>query len=238
MSVAAVIPARYGASRFPGKPLVDIAGKPMIRRIYEQVATCPDVDRVLVATDDARIEQTVASFGGRVVMTSPECPSGTDRVAQAVKHMDDEYIVNVQGDQVVLDLDALSGLVHALKAGAAMATIATPLTSGEEDDPNCVKVVCAVNGDALYFSRAAIPFMRNPGHTGMLKHIGIYGFARHALERFTAMSPTPLERTESLEQLRALENGIPIKVIIAHGSFHEINTPADLERLLSRWPAS
>jgi 3-deoxy-manno-octulosonate cytidylyltransferase (CMP-KDO synthetase) len=129
MSVVAVIPARYASSRFPGKPLVDIAGKPMVRRIYEQVQTCPDVDRVLVATDDERIEQAVLSFGGRVVMTSPECPSGTDRVAQAVKYLDEKYIVNVQGDQVVLDLDALSCLVRALKAGAAMATIATALAS-------------------------------------------------------------------------------------------------------------
>lgn len=238
MSVVAVIPARYGASRFPGKPLADIAGKPMIRRIYEQAAACPDVDRVLVATDDARIEQAVASFGGRVVMTSPECPSGTDRVAQAVKHLDDDYVVNVQGDQVVLDLGALSRLVRALKAGSAMATIATPLAPGEEEDPNCVKVVCALNGDALYFSRSAIPFVRNPGHSGVLKHIGIYGFAVHTLERFTALDPTPLERTESLEQLRALENGIPIKVIVAQGVFHEINTPSDLERLLARWPLS
>ncbi len=238
MSVVAIIPARYASSRFPGKPLVDIAGKPMIRRIYEQVQTCPEVDRVLVATDDARIEEAVSSFGGRVVMTSPECPSGTDRVAQAVACMDDEYIVNVQGDQVVLDLDALSMLVRALKAGAAMATIATPLMPGEEGDPNCVKVVCAVNGDALYFSRSAIPFVRSPGHNGMLKHIGIYGFTVDTLRRFTALVPTPLERTESLEQLRALENGISIKVIVAHGAFHEINTPDDLERLLARWPAS
>ncbi|HNQ86389.1 MAG TPA: 3-deoxy-manno-octulosonate cytidylyltransferase [Deltaproteobacteria bacterium] len=238
MSVVAVIPARYASSRFPGKPLVDIAGKPMVRRIYEQVQTCPDVDRVLVATDDERIEQAVLSFGGRVVMTSPECPSGTDRVAQAVKYLDEKYIVNVQGDQVVLDLDALSCLVRALKAGAAMATIATALASGEEADPNCVKVVCAVNGDALYFSRSAIPFVRNPGHSGMLKHIGIYGFAVDTLRRFTSLEPTPLERTESLEQLRALESGIPIKVIIAHGAFHEINTPTDLERLPARWPAS
>ncbi|HPI94433.1 MAG TPA: 3-deoxy-manno-octulosonate cytidylyltransferase [Deltaproteobacteria bacterium] len=238
MSVVAVIPARYGASRFPGKPLVDIAGKPMIVRIHEQVSACRDVDRVLVATDDERIFQAVSSFGGDAVMTSPDCPSGTDRVAQAVSGLDAEYIVNVQGDQVVLDLDALIGLVSALKAGSAMATIATAMKPDEQDDPNCVKVVCALNGDALYFSRSAIPFVRNPGRAGMLKHIGIYGFARRTLERFTSLSPSPLERTESLEQLRALENGIPIRVIVARGAFHEINTPQDLERLLSRWPAS
>lgn len=238
MSVVAVIPARYGASRFPGKPLVDVAGKPMIRRIYEQVSTCPDVNRVLVATDDTRIREAVEAFGGRVVMTSPECPSGTDRVAQAVAYTDDEYIVNVQGDQVVLDLEALSRLVGALKEGSSMATVAIPLAKGEEDDPNSVKVVCARDGNALYFSRSAIPFVRNPGHVGALKHIGIYGFTRHALQRFTALGPSPLELTESLEQLRALENGIPIMVIVAHGTFHEINTPGDLERLLAQWPVS
>ncbi|MCU0576283.1 MAG: 3-deoxy-manno-octulosonate cytidylyltransferase [Desulfobacterota bacterium] len=238
MGVVAVIPARYGSSRFPGKPLVDVAGKPMIRRIYEQVKTCPDVDRVLVATDDERIADAVTSFGGRAVMTSPDCPSGTDRVAQAVAGMEADHIVNVQGDQVVLDLDALSRLIRALKAGAAMATVATLLQAAERDDPNCVKVVCALNGDALYFSRSAIPFERHPDHNGMLKHIGIYGFARQTLLRFNALPPSPLELTESLEQLRALENGIPIKVIIAAGEFHEINTPSDLERLLKRWNGS
>jgi len=235
MSVVAVIPARYGATRFPGKPLVDIAGKPMIQRIYEQIITCAEVDRVIVATDDERIFTAVESFGGCAAMTSPDCPSGTDRVAQAISGLDADHIVNVQGDQVVLDLDALSGLVEALKEGASMATIATPAQPHEVDDPNTVKVVCSLVGDALYFSRSPIPFARNPGHAGMLKHIGIYGFSRKTLERFTSLTPTPLEKTESLEQLRALENGIPIKVIVAHGEFHEINTPSDLERLLHRW---
>lgn len=235
MGVIAVIPARYGATRFPGKPLVDIAGKTMIQRIYEQIIACTEVDRVIVATDDERIFRAVESFGGLAVMTSPECPSGTDRVAQAVAGLDGEHIVNVQGDQVVLDLDALSRLIRALKEGASMATIATPVQPHELDDPNTVKVVCALTGDALYFSRSAIPFVRNEGHAGLLKHIGIYGFSRQTLARFTSLSPTPLERTESLEQLRALENGIPIKVIVAHGEFHEINTPSDLERLLDQW---
>lgn len=237
MSIVAVIPARYGASRFPGKPLVDIAGKTMIQRIYEQVSSCPDLDRVLVATDDERIEEAVLSFGGQAVMTSPDCPSGTDRVAQAVSGLDAAHVVNVQGDQVVLDLDALAGLVRTLKAGASMATIATPVQSHEIDDPNVVKVVCALNGDALYFSRAPIPFDRSPGHAAMLKHIGIYGFSAQMLKRFTSLSTSPLERTESLEQLRALENGIPIRVIIAAGTFFEINTPFDLERLLAQWRA-
>jgi 3-deoxy-manno-octulosonate cytidylyltransferase (CMP-KDO synthetase) len=235
MSVLAVIPARYASTRFPGKPLVDVAGKPMIRRIYDQVADCPVIDRVLVATDDERIRQTVEAFGGKVAMTSPECPSGTDRVAQAISGIEAEYIVNVQGDQVVLDVKALAGLVGELKAGAPMATIAAKALPEDREDPNCVKVVCGLDGNALYFSRSGIPFMRNAGHVEMLKHIGIYGFHRATLLRFTALAPSPLERAESLEQLRALENGISIRVIIAQGAFHEINTPGDLEGLIRLW---
>jgi 3-deoxy-manno-octulosonate cytidylyltransferase (CMP-KDO synthetase) len=149
--------------------------------------------------------------------------------------MDADYVVNVQGDQVILDIDALARLVRELKAGASMATIATKALPEDKDDPNCVKVVCDLAGNALYFSRSPIPFARNVGHATMLKHIGIYGFSRQTLLRFTGLPPSSLERTESLEQLRALENGIPIRVIIAQGEFHEINTPQDLERLLKQW---
>jgi 3-deoxy-manno-octulosonate cytidylyltransferase (CMP-KDO synthetase) len=235
MSVVAVIPARYVALRFPGKPLVDIAGKPMIRRIYEQVATCPDIDKVLIATDDVRIQNAAAAFGGHVVMTSPACPSGTDRVAQAISGMDADYVVNVQGDQVILDIDDLVRLIRELKAGTSMATIATKALPEDKGDPNCVKVVCDLASNALYFSRSPIPFTRKAGHVTMLKHIGIYGFSRQTLLRFTGLPPSSLERTESLEQLRALENGIPIKVIIAQGEFREINTLQDLERFLKQW---
>ena len=225
MSVLAVIPARYASSRFPGKPLVDIAGRPMIRRIYEQVITCSEIDSVLVATDDTRIRNAVEAFGGQVAMTSPECTSGTDRVAQAASGLDAELIVNIQGDQVILDLDAVSRLVIELKAGAGMATIATDALPEDRDDPNCVKVVSDLKGYALYFSRAPIPFACNQRQAEMFKHVGVYGFNRETLQRFTTIPPSPLERMESLEQLRALENGIPIKVIIARGKFFEINTP-------------
>jgi 3-deoxy-manno-octulosonate cytidylyltransferase (CMP-KDO synthetase) len=235
MSVLAVIPARYASSRFLGKPLVDIAGRPMIRRIYEQVLTCSEIDSVLVATDDTRIRDAVEAFGGQVAMTSPECTSGTDRVAQAASGLDAELIVNIQGDQVILDLDAVSRLVIELKAGAGMATIATDALPEDRDDPNCVKVVCDLKGYALYFSRAPIPFACNQGHAEMFKHVGVYGFNRETLQRFTTIPPSPLERTESLEQLRALENGIPIKVIIARGKFFEINTPEDRKKFLKLW---
>ncbi|MGD0210557.1 MAG: 3-deoxy-manno-octulosonate cytidylyltransferase [Desulfomonilia bacterium] len=238
MSVVAVIPARYASSRFPGKPLVDIAGKPMIMRIYEQVVACGEIDKVLIATDDVRIRDAVEAFGAQPAMTSPECLSGTDRVAQAISGLDADYVVNVQGDQVILDIDALAGLVRELKAGAAMATIATRALPEDTNDPNCVKVVCDLKGNALYFSRSPIPYFRNTGHVEMLKHIGIYGFSRETLLRFTILPPSSLEQAESLEQLRALENGISIRVIIAQGEFYEINTPQDRERLLTQWRPS
>jgi 3-deoxy-manno-octulosonate cytidylyltransferase (CMP-KDO synthetase) len=235
MKTVAVIPARYASTRFPGKPLTDLAGKSMIQRIYEHVTTCPEIDKVLVATDDERIRGTVAAFGGDVVMTGIDCTSGTDRVAQAVQGLDADLVVNVQGDQVILDLEALSRLVQDLKTGAELATIATPALPEDKDDPNCVKVVCSAGGFALYFSRSPIPYARNAGHVEMLKHIGIYGFNIRTLQRFTSLPPSPLELTESLEQLRALENGIPVKVIVAQGEFFEINTPADRDRFLSLW---
>jgi 3-deoxy-manno-octulosonate cytidylyltransferase (CMP-KDO synthetase) len=233
MKTVAVIPARYASTRFPGKPLADLAGKPMIRRIYEQVSACGEIDGLLVATDDERIRDAVKAFGGNVVMTSPECASGTDRVAQAVAGTDAGIVVNVQGDQVVLDVDALSSLARDLKTGDGMATIAVPALPEDRDDPNSVKVVCDARGYALYFSRSPIPFARNAGYSRMLKHIGIYGFHIGTLKRFTSLSPSSLELTESLEQLRALENGIPIKVIVAYGAFFEINTPEDRERFLA-----
>ncbi|HOO46303.1 MAG TPA: 3-deoxy-manno-octulosonate cytidylyltransferase [Deltaproteobacteria bacterium] len=235
MKIIAVIPARHGSTRFPGKPLADIAGKTMIERIHEQVTACPHIDDVLIATDNKAIFDAAKAFGAHAVMTSPECPSGSDRVAEAVKGMDIDGVVNIQGDQVILDKVALMGLVDCLRDGCPMVTIATSLPDDEIDDPNCVKVVLATDGSALYFSRSAIPFVRNPGHCKPLKHIGIYGFSRETLYRYTNLEPSPLEKTESLEQLRALENGIPIKVIVAHGAFFEVNTPQDRERLLRAW---
>ncbi len=235
MKVVAVIPARYESSRFPGKPLTDVKGKTMIRRIFEQVSACPDIDEALVATDDGRIFAEVRSFTAEVVMTSPDCRSGTDRVAQAVRGLSADAVINVQGDQVVLDAVALSEVSRELRQGCPMVTVAARAQPDEYRDPNCVKVVCDLRGYALYFSRAAIPYER-PG-TGIdpWKHIGIYGFGRETLERFTSLAPTPLEIAESLEQLRAVENGIPIKVIFASGEFLEINTPEDKERILRTW---
>jgi len=238
MKVIAIIPARYESTRFPGKPRVDIAGKPMIRRIYEQVKVCQAVDEVLIATDDQRIFDAAAAFGAPVVMTSPECRSGTDRVAQAVKGLDADAVINVQGDQIVLDKAALAGIASMLRKGDAMVTVATPALPHEIDDPNYVKVVCNLSGFALYFSRSTIPYRRTDTSIQILKHIGIYGFSRETLERFTVLEPSLLEATESLEQLRALENGIPIRVVMASGDYIEINTPQDRERVLESWRES
>ncbi len=233
--VVAVIPARYASSRFPGKPLALLGGKPMIEHVWEQTRACPGIDEVLVATDDERIRQAVEAFGGCAVMTSPACASGTDRVAEALEGRRADIVVNVQGDQVLLDGQALCGMLRELQAGCPMATIAVPAEREEASDSNCVKVVCALDGTALYFSRAPIPFARQAGQAPLLKHIGIYGFSRQALERFMRLPPSPLERAESLEQLRALENGIPLKVIVAGGRFYEINTPEDHARIQKSW---
>lgn len=231
MKVVAVIPARYASSRFPGKPLTDIRGKPMIERVCEQVLACKGIDRVIVATDDSRIYDTVTGFGVQAVMSNNAYTSGTDRVAHTVRDMAEEIVINIQGDQVVFDPLSVTCMIDALGSGDDMATIAVPVDKGDMENPNCVKVVCDSRGYALYFSRSPIPYARVHGnHTG-LKHVGIYGFRRKALLRFAALPPAALEQTESLEQLRALENNIPIQVIISSGRFYEINVPEDKEGL-------
>jgi 3-deoxy-manno-octulosonate cytidylyltransferase (CMP-KDO synthetase) len=236
MKIVAVIPARYASTRFPGKPLTDVCGKTMIERVYEQAAQIAGIDKVIVATDDERIITAVNGFGGNSVMTSQECASGTDRVAEAVKDIDTDVVINVQGDQVILDSEALAGLVECMARGERMATIAVPARPEDVNDPNIVKVVCSLKGYALYFSRSTIPYERSSGHYRMLKHVGIYGYTKETLFRFRQLPQSPLELSESLEQLRALENGIPIMVVAAEGEFHEINTEQDRQRIIRAWP--
>jgi len=175
------------------------------------------------------------AFGAAAVMTSSSCTSGTDRVAQAVENVAADAVINIQGDQVKFDSHAISTMIAELRDGCAMATIATPAAEEDLNDPNSVKLVCNQNGYALYFSRASIPYMQTTRRLPPLKHIGIYGFSRKTLFEFTNLAPSPLELTESLEQLRALENGIPIKVVVAQGEFFEINTPDDKDRLIRCW---
>ncbi len=235
MQVLAVIPARYKSTRFPGKPLIDLGGKTMIRRIFETVSAIEGIDDVVVATDDPRIAMEVIGFDGKLVMTSSSCASGTDRVAQAIGSNKAELIVNVQGDQVIMDAAAVTALAEALKAGCDMVTIAAKATDEELANPNCVKVVCDAAGDAITFSRSVETCQAKAPGAECFKHVGVYGFKREVLERFAKLPQSPLEKAESLEQLRALENGIPIRVILASGEFHEINAPEDQQRLEGFW---
>ncbi|MBF0191351.1 MAG: 3-deoxy-manno-octulosonate cytidylyltransferase [Magnetococcales bacterium] len=240
---AVVIPARYGSTRLPGKPLLDLGGKPMIQWVCE-AAGRSGASSVVVATDDGRIRDAVAAFGGRVVMTSPDHLSGTDRVAEAAASLQETVIVNVQGDEPFLD-PALIDLVASplLQDSAfAMSTVAHPLTDPQEAfNPNVVKVVCDRAGRALYFSRAPLPWNRDLWSeaggvaalmpTGMLRHVGVYGFRADFLKIFATLEPSPLERLERLEQLRVLEHGYGIRVMVsAVGVKGGVDAPEDLQR--------
>lgn len=236
--VTAIIPARYDSTRLPGKPLVPIGGKPMIERVVASTAAVPSVGRVIVATDDERIAAAVRAFGGEVVMTRADHPSGTDRIAEVARGLDDEVIVNVQGDLPFLEAATLERAV-ALMADPdlPMATVREPIRRPEEmDNPNVVKVVTDTAGNALYFSRAPLPYWREAADAAAAdvvgyRHLGLYVYRRDFLLRFAALTPTPLERAEKLEQLRALEHGYRIRVADCDGGLGiEVDTPADLAR--------
>jgi 3-deoxy-manno-octulosonate cytidylyltransferase (CMP-KDO synthetase) len=234
------IPARYGSTRLPGKPLLPIAGRPMIEHVYTRVARARGLSRVVVLTDDERIARAVEAFGGEWEMTPADCASGTDRIAWAARRWDTAAVagvINIQGDEPLIDPEEISRLAAHLAAHPEdpVVTLATPASPDEMDNPNAVKVVLARDGAALYFSRAPIPFVREAtrqvGEAPPLKHLGIYGYQREALLRLAGLPPAPLERAESLEQLRALENGIPIRVlVVGRGSFG-VDTAEDLARV-------
>ncbi len=239
---AVIIPARYASTRLPGKPLADIAGAPLIVRVYERARLIPGVVAVLVATDDRRIAAVIEAAGGHVVLTRSDHPSGTDRIAEAAAGVAADIIVNVQGDLPCLDPAMVTPLIDLLRADATlpMATLMTPIRSQAEcDDPNVVKVVTDRRGHALYFSRAPIPHgarwdgggeREAPGPI-LMHHIGLYAYRRPFLATFTRLAPTPLEQAERLEQLRALEHGYRIGVASWQGGdVIEVNTPADLEQ--------
>ena len=235
-----VIPARMGATRLPGKPLLSETGKPLVVHTLEQVRHCTKAARVVVATDDERIAAAVRAAWGEAVMTSPGCRSGTDRVAEAARAIaGEDVIVNVQADEPEVEPASVDALIAALEGDLTvkMATLAAPLLSDEElHSPSVVKVVTDAKGDALYFSRAPIPFARDPlGPARPLRHVGVYAFRGAFLQRFAAMEPTPLERTEMLEQLRALENGVRIRVVPADRAPPGIDTPQDYEAFVRRW---
>lgn len=235
MRIVCVIPARYSSTRLPGKPLALIAGKPMIQHVWERAKQASRPDEVLVATDHEQVYSTVKAFGGQVVMTSPRHPTGTDRLAEVAARLDDvDIIVNVQGDEPLIApeiIDQLAGVFYEAP-DLMMATLAAPLAEDEQNIPSVVKVVTDLAGNALYFSRSLIPYPRavSPGLT-FYKHIGIYAYRREFLLRFAVLPPTPLEKAESLEQLRALEHGYRIKVLKTDFQSVGVDTPEDLERV-------
>ncbi len=235
--MAVVIPARYGATRLPGKPLAEIDGRPMIWYVWEKALRAETPARVVVATDDARIADAVRGFGGEAVMTSPDCASGTDRVAEAARGMDEEVIVNLQGDEPMMHPSVIDAVAAPLVAdpGVLMATAALPQDDPEEyGKPSVVKVVVDGRGDALYFSRSPIPHYRDAGTGRYRKHLGIYGYRREFLFRVAALPPSRLEEAERLEQLRVLENGHRIRVVdVAHDSVG-VDTPEDLKAVEGR----
>jgi len=240
--ILGVLPARWGSTRFPGKPLHLIAGKPLIQHVWERCKKCKALDDLVVATDDDRILDAVHAFGGRAVMTSPDHPTGTDRIAETLAAFPNAtHVVNIQGDEPLIDPELIDALATAISApgGPAMATAANPLAPEDSAvaDPNVVKVVCTRNGHALYFSRSPLPYFRNPvADLPVLRHKGIYAYRRDFLEQYVTWPPTPLEQAESLEQLRALENGASILVLHTGDTSPGVDTPEqarEIERLLS-----
>ncbi len=233
--VVAIIPARYASSRFPGKPLVDIAGVSMIERVYRQTEKASLVEEVLVATDDERIAVVVRKFGGRVAMTRDDHPSGTDRLAEvAQSHPQYDIVVNVQGDEPIIDPASIDAAVEPLikDSSVEMSTLSRAVSAKDAASPQLVKVVTDRNGFALYFSRAPIPYHREEGaRHHYFGHTGLYVYRRSCLLKIAALAPTPLEQTEFLEQLRALENGIKIKVVPFDTQALAVDVPEDVARV-------
>lgn len=236
MTVLAVIPARLASTRLPRKVLLDKSGKPLIQHVWEGAIACSAIDKVVVATDAEEVAAAVHKFGGQAVLTSPRCASGTDRVAEAAARFPDAtLIVNVQGDEPEMSPEPLTALVKGmLQSKAEMGTIAVPWPHGVPlTDPGMVKVVTDKQGHALYFSRSPIPYARQ-GQPTYLKHVGLYAYRPAFLQQYARMPQTPLEQAESLEQLRALENGHPIAVFVSQYQGYEVNTPQDYEDFVKR----
>lgn len=231
---AIIIPARYGSSRLEGKPLLKVLGKSVIQWVYEKAQASKFADMIIVATDDERIYNEVKSFGGNVEMTSVEHKCGSDRIMEVVsRHPEISYICNLQGDEPLIKPESIDAVIKNVKEDdmADISTLIRVLTEEEEiNNPNLVKCVTDKNGFALYFSRSKIPFERNAGFATFYGHLGIYGYKRKALESMTTLAQTPLEQTESLEQLRALENGMRIKTSIVDFVPIGIDTREDLEK--------
>ena len=231
MDLCIVIPARMGATRFPGKPLADLNGKPMVWWVYERALASGAASRVVVATPDEEIVEAIRALGGEAGLTSPDHPTGTDRIAEAAEHLGAELYVNVQGDEPLIEPETIRACAEALRGGVAeVASVYDDLGEEAADDPNVVKVVLDGRGNALYFSRSPIPYPRS-GSRKLHKHIGIYGYTLGALRAFAALPPGELEQTESLEQLRFLENGWVIRMAKGRGTPLAVDTPEQLERV-------
>ena len=236
-----VIPARYGAQRFPGKPLAMIAGKSLVQRVYEQAAKAKRLDKVIVATEDTRILEAVEAFGGDATLTSPACATGTDRVAEVARAYDCELVLNIQGDEPLMRPEMIDQLIEGMQAdpNCVMGTLARKLDSATGlDNPNVVKVALGQNGHALYFSRSRIPYVRD-ARTGdpadwlrlgkFFKHLGIYAYRHEFLLKFVLLPQSELEKTEKLEQLRALEHGFTIRVWVTPHDSIGVDRPEDVE---------
>ena len=242
MKVLGIIPARYASTRFPGKPLALIAGKPLIRHVVERCQQAKSLAEVIVATDDTRIWEVAQSFC-RAEMTAPDHPSGSDRIAEVAARCACDAVVNIQGDEPLIDPAVIDAVAGAL-AQTEMSTAATPITNPDEyGDPNVVKVVVSATGRALYFSRRTIPYLRDAARVSLsaqlaafpfMKHLGIYGYRRETLLRLVRFPVSPLERAEKLEQLRALEHGIPIAVVKVDYDSVGVDVPADVARVERR----
>jgi 3-deoxy-manno-octulosonate cytidylyltransferase (CMP-KDO synthetase) len=236
-TVVVVIPARFGSTRLPGKPLVSLAGQPMIQRVYERAKSAQRVHRVIVATDDDRIVKAVQAFGGEARMTRPDHRTGTERVAEVAAHETGDVFVNVQGDEPLLDPTAVDTAVSALldEPQTSIATVATPIkTPADIMDPNVCKVVLDFDENALYFSRAPVPWVRDTAtHVQVrhLKHLGLYVFRRDALLEYPTLPQGELERIEQLEQLRWLENGWKIRVAEVEHDAVSVDVPNDISRV-------
>jgi 3-deoxy-manno-octulosonate cytidylyltransferase (CMP-KDO synthetase) len=235
MRTIAIVPARYGSSRLPGKPLKDIAGKPMVQHVYERVKAARLIDEVIVATDDTRVASAVESFGGKVAMTSVDHPNGTSRAAEVVAGMEADIVINVQGDEPLISPRMIDELAQAMQADPPPACATLCYRIGEEHyhDPNVVKVVMDRAGNALYFSRSLIPYGRNTDQQAVYEHIGIYGYTKEFLLLYVTLEETPLANTESLEQLRVLENGYPMRVMVSKHPYEalSVDDEDDLRRV-------
>jgi 3-deoxy-manno-octulosonate cytidylyltransferase (CMP-KDO synthetase) len=233
LKVIGVIPARYGSTRFPGKPLALINGKPMIQHVFEQVSKSNLLDCVVVATDDKRIKKTVEGFGGIAILTSKDHETGSDRISEVTSKIDGDFFVNIQGDEPLISPDLIDSLIEtAIKTTGIVITAKTAIKDRQElNNPNIVKVVTDLEGSALYFSRSGIPFNRGKKDSTYFKHLGIYGYPKDVLNEFVKLPQSPLEEIELLEQLRLLENGYRIKVIETTYDAVGVDTPEDIEKV-------